>query len=173
MTDNIKLPQVPSIDRWVPDSCGDRIGMLWCPDGDYVGYEDYVEALHAYARETVRLNAKVVLSEPDWRHPKIQRLIGSEARLRITIELIWQILEDPNQEFTASDMEYWGTIHDRLKEALSTKPQPAQVPDEMVLVDRKALNMAINALRRDAEDGRQVRGEMADLLSASQQPISG
>jgi len=70
--------------------------------------------------------------EPNWRHPKIQGLIGSEARLRITIDLIWQILEDPNQEFTASDMEYWDAIHDKLKEALSTKPapQPAQAaPD--------------------------------------------
>jgi hypothetical protein len=69
--------------------------------------------------------------EPNWRHPKIQGLIGSEARLRITIDLIWRILEDPNQEFGPSDMEYWDTIHDKLKEALSTKPaapQPAQQP---------------------------------------------
>jgi hypothetical protein len=70
-----------------------------------------------------------VPDEPDWRHPKIQGLIGSEARLRITIDLMWQILENPNQEFGPSDMEYWDTIHDKLKEALSTKPaapQPAQ-----------------------------------------------
>ena len=158
-----------------------------------------------------------VPDEPNWRHPKIQALIGSDARKCIQLDLIWQILEDPNQECTASDMEYWDTIHDKLKEALSTKPapqpeistkhgpwvestlhegetyckrcltrsifagdrecdphiveapaapQPAQgVPDGMVLVDRGVLNMVINALRRDAEEGRQVRGEMADLLS--------
>lgn len=42
-----------------------------------------------------------------------------------------------------------------------------KLPDGWVLVDRGALNMVINALRRDAEEGRQVRGEMADLLSAA------
>jgi len=74
----------------------------------------------AYARAAVA--ADRAQREPNWRHPKIQGLIGSEARLRITIDLIWKILEDPNQEFTASDMEYWDTIHDKLKDALSTKP---------------------------------------------------
>lgn len=42
------------------------------------------------------------------------------------------------------------------------------VPDRMVLVDRGLLSIVINALRRDAEEGRQVRGEMADLLSEAQ-----
>jgi hypothetical protein len=218
----------------------------------------------AYARAAVA--ADRAQREPNWRHPKIQGLIGSEARLRITIDLIWRILEDPNQEFGPSDMEYWDTIHDRLKGALSTKPaapqpapQPAQqpltdekdallrqaldalkqclgmlehadcstgycccgspmdghsfgdghspvdqgvyyqcsamdsaraaiarataqanttdvrlnaqgVPDGMVLVNRGALNVVVNALRRDAEQGREVRGEMADMLSAAPAP---
>jgi hypothetical protein len=54
-----------------------------------------------------------------------------------------------------------------------------KLPDGWVLVDRGALNMVINALRRDAEEGRQVRGEMADMLSAApaapqpaQQPLT-
>ena len=46
----------------------------------------------------------------------------------------------------------------------------ANVPDGMVLVNAGALNMIINVLRRDADEGRTVRGEMADeiLLSAIQ-----
>jgi len=81
----------------------------------------------AYARAAVA--ADRAQREPNWRHPKVQALIGSDARKCIQIDLMWQILEDPNQEFTASDMEYWDTIHDKLKEALSTKPaatQPAE-----------------------------------------------
>jgi hypothetical protein len=46
----------------------------------------------------------------------------------------------------------------------------ATVPEGMVLVNRGALNLVINALRRDAEEGRQVRGEMADLLSEAPRP---
>ena len=33
-----------------------------------------------------------------------------------------------------------------------------------VMVERGALHMVVNALRRDAEEGRSVRGEMADML---------
>ena len=48
----------------------------------------------------------------------------------------------------------------------------ARVPDWSVLVDRGTLNMVINALRRDAEQGKSVRGEMADLLAAAPQPVA-
>jgi hypothetical protein len=75
--------------------------------------------MEAYAREAVRLNIAPLSDEPNWRHPKIQGLIGSEARLRIQIDLIWRILEDPNQEFGPSDMEYWDTLHDKLKSTLT------------------------------------------------------
>jgi hypothetical protein len=64
-------------------------------------------------------NMAPLSDEPNWRHPKIQGLIGSEARLRIQIDLIWRILEDPNQEFGPSDMEYWDTLHDKLKSTLT------------------------------------------------------
>jgi hypothetical protein len=87
------------------------------------------EDIEDYAREAVRLNATVP-DEPNWRHPKIQGLIGSEARLRITIDLIWRILENPNDEFGPSDMEYWDTIHDKLKEALSTESAQQPLTDE-------------------------------------------
>ncbi|MFM6987103.1 MAG: hypothetical protein ACKOXG_00340, partial [Arenimonas sp.] len=44
---------------------------------------------------------------------------------------------------------------------------PAQASGRRVAVDAGALQMVINALRRDAEDGRPVRGEMADALLAA------
>jgi hypothetical protein len=65
------------------------------------------------------LNLAPLSDEPNWRHPKIQGLIGSEARLRIQVDLIWRILEDPTQEFGSSDMEYWDTLHDKLKSTLT------------------------------------------------------
>ena len=39
------------------------------------------------------------------------------------------------------------------------------------LVNAEALQMVINALRRDAEEGRTVRGEMADALLTATQPV--
>lgn len=63
--------------------------------------------------------------EPDWGHPKIQALIGADARNRIVIDLIWRILEYPDREFTASDMEYWDSIHDAVENAIS---RPSSVP---------------------------------------------
>lgn len=72
-----------------------------------------------------------VPEEPDWRHPKIQALIGADARNRICIDLVWRILEDPRREFTASDMEYWDKLHDKVHAvALAAAPEaPAQADD--------------------------------------------
>lgn len=120
------------------DEWGERSstpGGIPDPAGAWVRYDDHAAALSA-AQDAPAPD------EPDWRHPKIQGLIGSEARLRITIDLIWQILEDPNQEFTASDMEYWDTIHDKLKAALSAaQDAPAQaaqaVPQGWVMVPKE------------------------------------
>lgn len=41
------------------------------------------------------------------------------------------------------------------------------IPDGWKLVNAGALAMVVNALRRDAEEGRPVRGEMADELIAA------
>jgi hypothetical protein len=57
--------------------------------------------------------------EPDWRHPKIQSLIGAKARVEIALGLVKQLLDDPYFETTASDMEYWDTLHDRLYKVLT------------------------------------------------------
>jgi hypothetical protein len=64
-------------------------------------------------------------TEPDMRHPKIQALIGSRARCQIELLLVEQLIEDPDCDLTSMDMEYWGSMHDRLKKAL-TKAAPAQ-----------------------------------------------
>lgn len=40
---------------------------------------------------------------------------------------------------------------------------------EYVMIDKGALQMVINALRRDAEEGRAARGEMAGILAAAPQ----
>ena len=61
----------------------------------------------------------------DWRHPKAQALIGAKARLEIKLRLVEQLVEDPNLETTASDMEYWEPLHDKLQERLA---QPEQGP---------------------------------------------
>ena len=45
--------------------------------------------------------------------------------------MIWQLIEDPECELTASDMEYWDAIHDALKAKL-THPHPQAVPDDVV-----------------------------------------
>jgi len=140
MTDNIKLPPLPKPDTHCFDE--DRATDVW----------SHSQAqMRAYARAAVA--ADRAQREPNWRHPKVQALIGSDARKCIQIDLMWQILEDPNQEFGPSDMEYWDTIHDRLKGALSTKPaapQPAPQPAQQPLTDEKdaLLRQALDALKQ-------------------------
>lgn len=69
-------------------------------------------------------------AEPDMRHPKIQVLIGKNARQHIWMMLVEQLVEDPNFETTSMDMEYWDTLHDKLKEKLTAQPAPAAVPPD-------------------------------------------
>lgn len=70
---------------------------------------------------------------PNWQHPKIQALIGADARNRIVIDLIWRILENPNRDdFTAMDMEYWDSIHDAVKTAVVTPEQPKPLTNDQV-----------------------------------------
>ncbi|MDM7481606.1 MAG: hypothetical protein P3W96_006265 [Halomonas sp.] len=53
--------------------------------------------------------------EPDWRHPKIQGIIGANARLRYELALVEQILEQGVEaDFTPTDSEYLTPLHDRL-----------------------------------------------------------
>lgn len=89
---------------------------------DHESCNQTIKALRAAMAEQAddkAVNMAPLSEEPNWRHPKIQGLIGSEARLRIQVNLIWRILEDPNQEFGPSDMEYWDTLDDKLKSTLA------------------------------------------------------
>ena len=63
--------------------------------------------------------APAVDAEPNWKHSKIQALIASDARNRIVIDLIWQLIDNPECELTSMDMEYWDLIHETLKNKLS------------------------------------------------------
>ena len=65
----------------------------------------------------------VVSEEPNMRHPKIQALISSNARRNIELQLIEQLLDDPNCELTSMDMEYWYGLHDKLRDRLLTAAQ--------------------------------------------------
>lgn len=65
--------------------------------------------------------------EPDMRHPKIQALIGGKARREIELRLVEQLLDDPDCDLSAMDMEYWHGLHDKLKDKLKGA-QPAPAP---------------------------------------------
>ena len=69
--------------------------------------------------------------EPDMRHPKVQAIIGARARLQIELRLVEQLVEDPDFETTASDMEYWGPLHDRLKARLGPRQWQGLTKDEV------------------------------------------
>ena len=57
--------------------------------------------------------------EPNMRHPRIQRILGARARLSYEMSLVEQLLESgPDSYLTSMDMEYWSTIHDKLRDAL-------------------------------------------------------
>lgn len=65
----------------------------------------------------------VVSEEPNMRHPKIQALISSNARRNIELQLVEQLLDDPDCELTSMDMEYWYGLHDKLRDRLLTAAQ--------------------------------------------------
>ena len=91
-----------------------------------VHFDEHFEAIEALKSAIAQPE-----QEPDMRHPKIQRLIGSNARRNIEMSLIEQLLEDPDCELSCMDMEYWGPTHDRLREKLlATPPQRKPLTDE-------------------------------------------
>lgn len=95
-----------------------------CCARDMVAHPDNLEFID---RHTTALRERLAQPEQDWdwRHPKAQALIGAKARLEIQLRLVEQLVEDPNLETTASDMEYWEPLHDKLQERLA---QPEQEP---------------------------------------------
>jgi hypothetical protein len=59
------------------------------------------------------------------RHPKIQGLIGGQARLKIELQIIESMLE-PDYEADAIDGEYWTPLHDKLAARLAQPPRENQ-----------------------------------------------
>ena len=109
------------------DLTDDDIRKLSCEQwGTEAGYQHLAEI--AFARAAIAadraLNAAPVqvAAEPDMRHPKIQRLIGAKARREIELQLVEQLLEDPDFDATSMDMEYWNGLHDKLRDALKAAP---------------------------------------------------
>lgn len=93
-----------------------------CPEYSFSSKDDAIAAWNRRA-------ALAAQQEPNMRHPKIQALIGKNARQHIWMMLVEQLVEDPHFETTAMDMEYWDTLHDKLKEKLTAAPPaPAAVP---------------------------------------------
>ncbi len=90
-------------------------------------------ALAASDQRGVAVEVEIKAQQPDMRHPKIQALIGSNARKDIEMGLVEQLLEDPTCELTCMDMEYWNSTHDKLREKLLTQqPQPEPVGEVVI-----------------------------------------
>lgn len=110
---------------------------------------DYAGAFNAAWNASAAVEADRAQRVPDWSHPKVQALIGSDARKRIQIDLLWRILENPNDEFGPSDMEYWDAIHDRLKSAmLASTPAPAQQETSPIKAEHKTVTSSGTVVTR-------------------------
>jgi hypothetical protein len=90
--------------------------------------------------------------EFDYRHPRAQALIANAARNLMCIDLIWRILKDPHQYFTASDMEYWDEIHDAVRAAVTKQAEKQEQQEKQELTDEQIHSACLsyrqlNALR--------------------------
>ena len=106
MSTNDDLPPLPE-PAWVPSM----------PNMPYSHGQ-----MQAYARAAVA--ADKAKREPDMRHPRIQHLISSKARAEIRLQLVEKLIDEPDCDLTCMDMEYWDSLHDKLKEALMAKRGP-------------------------------------------------
>jgi hypothetical protein len=86
--------------------------------------------------------------EFDYKHPRAQALIANAARNRIYIDLIWRILEDPHQDFTASDTEYWDAIHDAVHAAVTKQAEKQEQQEQQELTDEQ-IDSACLSYRHD------------------------
>lgn len=85
------------------------------------------EEFKAFRAWRAQQGAAVAPQEPDMRHPKIQALIGGKARREIELRLVEQLLDDPDCDLSAMDMEYWHGLHDKLRDALMARATPPAV----------------------------------------------
>lgn len=89
-------------------------------------------------------------AEPDMRHPKIQALIGANARLKIMLQIIDSMISDDDYEMLATDCDYTTSIHDKVwdlveqarKARLDKGRLAPWLADMAGLMDDDALNIA-------------------------------
>lgn len=114
---------------------------------------NYYQPQHAepFARAILAwLRAAPQAQQPDMRHPKIQALIGSNARKDIEMGLVEQLLEDPTCELTCMDMEYWNSTHDKLREKLLTQ-QPQHEPVGEVVIGEEGMTKGWTVIKWRAD----------------------
>lgn len=98
---------------------GANAAILSILDGKDTGAGVSNEPWESVRRRLLALVRRPAASiEPDMQHPKIQALLGSNARQNIELQLVEQLLDDPDCELTSMDMEYWHGLHDKLREKL-------------------------------------------------------
>jgi hypothetical protein len=73
------------------------------------------------------------LHKADAIYNRLQFYIGLAARRNIELQLVQQLLDNPDQEFTASVMEYWTPLHDQLYRQLTCNHYQQAVDHELVL----------------------------------------
>lgn len=75
---------------------------------------------------------------------RLQFYIGAKARREIELSIVRDLLEDPDFETSAMDMEYWDDLHDKLRDVLS---------------QLSATQAELAAVREDAERYRAIRND--------------
>jgi hypothetical protein len=91
-----------------------------------------------------------------------RRLISNDMnQIEHIIDLAWELVRAAEETSRMNCDREEDALRAAIEQALNS-----QVPDGYVLVKSGALQMVVNALRRDAADGKTVRGEMADELIA-------
>lgn len=96
----------------------ERIVWKW----DKAAWRESPEAHRAIHHLRLGLHA-AKNGEIDMRHPKVQGLIGANARYSIELGIAEDLVKyGPEKELLPGEMEYWGTLHDKLQERLRHVP---------------------------------------------------
>ncbi len=88
--------------------------------------------------------------EPDWSHPKIQAVLSSRARAQIELALVQALLESEAPDFAAYEMEYWTSLHDKLRDTLQSHREAIAKRDAALVACVEALEKS----RTRVVDGR-------------------
>lgn len=126
--------------------------------------DDYAKACFDQA-----LRLRIIDDKPEAARKKLEKEL---RRLRAHVQeleaqLIAEAARTAEQKLRADQLEQQhdmqAKMHAQAAEQLAAAQQGVR---KGVLVDAGALQMVVNALRRDAEEGKHARGEMADELLA-------